>query len=66
MFPKDPDNEPWSDEIVAETRARREELFAAAGHNIEQLARHLKESKVAEGHEVVRFAPRRVESNTDA
>jgi hypothetical protein len=66
MLPKDPDNKPWRDEIVAETRARREDLFASFGYDIDKLVRYLQESQRSKGHEVVRLPPRRVESGSKA
>lgn len=49
---------PWRDPIVAEVRRAREALFAAAGYNIRELCRRLREKQAASGHRVVTRAPR--------
>ena len=43
----------WRDPIVAEVRRAREELFAAAGHDIHEFCRQLREKQAASGHPVV-------------
>jgi hypothetical protein len=43
----------WRDPIVAEVRRVREELFAAAGHDIHEFCRRLREKQDASGHRVV-------------
>lgn len=43
----------WRDPIVAEVRRVREELFAAAGHDIHEFCRRLREKQAASGHPVV-------------
>ena len=42
----------WRDPIVAEVRRVREELFAAAGHDIHEFCRRLREKQPASGHPV--------------
>lgn len=48
----------WRDPIVAEVRRVREQLFAAAGHDIHEFCRRLREKQARSGHEVVTRAPR--------
>jgi len=43
----------WRDPIVAEVRRVRGELFAAAGHDIHEFCRRLREKQAASGHPVV-------------
>ena len=43
----------WRDPIVAEVRRVREKLFAAAGHDIHEFCRRLREKQAASGHPVV-------------
>jgi hypothetical protein len=43
----------WRDPIVAEVRRVRQELFAAAGHDIHEFCRRLREKQPASGHVVV-------------
>lgn len=43
----------WRDPIVAEIRRTREELFAAAGYDIHEFCRRLREKQAASGHPVV-------------
>lgn len=47
----------WRDPIVAEVRRVREELFAAAGYDIREFCRRLREKQAKSGHHVVRRAP---------
>ena len=47
----------WRDPIVAEVRRVREELFAAAGRDIHEFCRRLREKQVRSGHQVVTRAP---------
>jgi hypothetical protein len=44
---------PWRDPIVAEVRRVREALFAAAGYDIREYCRRLREEQAASGHPVV-------------
>ena len=53
----------WRDPIVAEVRRVRERLFAAAGHDIHEFCRRLRDKQAQSGHEVVTRA-RRAESDT--
>lgn len=50
--------EPWHDPIVAEVRRAREALFAAAGYDIHEFCRQVRERQEASGHVVVRRPPR--------
>lgn len=43
----------WRDPIVSEVRRIREELFAAAGHDIHEFCRRLREKQSRSGHQVV-------------
>ncbi len=47
----------WRDPIVAEVRRVREELFAAAGRDIHEFCRRLREKQARSGHQVVTRAP---------
>ncbi len=47
------EHEPWHDPIVAEVRRVREELFAAAGYDLQEFCRRLREEEASSGHEVV-------------
>jgi len=53
------DEQPWTDEIVAEVRSAREQLFAASDYNLEKLADRLRQAQKASGRAVVTF-PRRM------
>lgn len=48
----------WRDPIVAEVRRVREELFAAAGHDIHEFCRRLREKQAGSGHPIATRAPR--------
>jgi len=48
----------WRDPVVAEVRRVREALFAAAGHDIREFCRRLRERQARSGHRVVTRAPR--------
>lgn len=52
------DEQPWTDDIVAEVRSAREQLFAACNYDLEKLADRLRQAQKASGHAVVTF-PRR-------
>jgi hypothetical protein len=43
---------PWSDPILAEVRARRATLWAAAGGDIREFCRRAREEQAASGHPV--------------
>ena len=47
----------WRDPIVAEVRRVREELFAAAGHDIHEFCRRLREKQARSGHQIVARVP---------
>lgn len=49
---------PWVDAIVAEVRAARVALLAAAGYDLERLAERLRQEQASSGHRVVAFPPR--------
>jgi hypothetical protein len=49
---------PWEDPIVAEVRAARAALFAAADYDLEKLVRRLRQKQAVSGHSVVTFPPR--------
>lgn len=46
------------DPIVAEVRAVREGLFAAAGYDLDTFVRQVRETQVRAGHEVVTLPPK--------
>ena len=48
----------WHDPIVAEVRGTREALFAAAGYDIREFCRRLREKQTASGHSVATLALR--------
>lgn len=43
----------WHDPIVADVRRVREKLFAAAGYDIREFCRRLREEQATSGHHVV-------------
>lgn len=47
------DRERWRDPIVAEVRRAREALFAAAGYDIREFCRRMRERQSTSGHRVV-------------
>jgi hypothetical protein len=47
------EQERWEDPIVAEVRKVREELFAAAGFDLDEFCRQLREQQQKEGRQVV-------------
>lgn len=47
----------WRDSIVAEVRRVRDDLAAAAGRDIHEFCRRLRERQVKSGHPVVTRAP---------
>jgi len=49
---------PWRDPLVAEVRRVREDLFAAAGRDIHEFCRRLREKQAHSGHRVVTRPPR--------
>lgn len=54
---------PWRDPIVAEVRRVRETLFAAAGYDIHEFCRRLREEQARSGHRVVTRAPEQKADN---
>ena len=59
MVQPERDEQPWIDEIVAEVRSAREQLFAACDYDLEKLADRLRRAQKASGRVVVTF-PRRM------
>lgn len=57
MTEADHTHEVWRDPIVAEVRRVREELFAAAGYDVHEFCRRLRERQATSGHQVVARAP---------
>jgi hypothetical protein len=49
----------WQDPIVAEVRAAREALFAAAGYDIREFCRRARAAQANSGHAVVTRRSRR-------
>jgi hypothetical protein len=49
---------PWRDAIVAEVRAARVALLAAAGYDLDRLAERLRQEQASSGHRVVTLPPR--------
>ncbi len=49
----------WQDPIVAEVRKAREELFAAAGYDLDEFCRQLRQRQHEGGRRVVSLSPRR-------
>jgi hypothetical protein len=47
------EREAWRDPIVAEVRRAREALFAAAGYDIRELCRRMREEQATSAHRVV-------------
>lgn len=56
---------PWSDPIVAEVRATRAALWAAAGGDIREFCRRAREEQADSGHPVV-ASPTRADRRGDA
>ena len=52
------DEQPWTDEIVAEVRSAREQLFAACDYDLEKLAERLRQNQKVSGRAVVTFSRR--------
>lgn len=48
----------YEDPIVAEVRAIREAQFAAAGYDLEEYVRRLREVQATSGHPVISLRPR--------
>ena len=47
------EREPWRDPIVEEVRRAREALFAAAGYDIREYCRRLRQQQPTSGHPIV-------------
>jgi len=58
------EQELWRDPIVAEVRRVREALFAAAGYDIREFCRRLREGQLTSGHPVVTRPPRPASTTT--
>jgi hypothetical protein len=54
----------WEDPIVAEVRAARAVLLAAAGYDLEKLVQRLRQEQARSGHPVVSLPPRPAEPIT--
>ena len=50
--------QPWTDEIVAEVRAAREQLLAACDYDLKELAERLRASQKASGRAAVTYLRR--------
>lgn len=55
------EHERFEDPIVAEVRKAREALFAAAGYDLDEFCRQLRERQQKEGRRVVSLSPRPVQ-----
>jgi hypothetical protein len=53
------EEQPWTDEIVAEVRSAREQLFAACDYDLDKLADRLRQAEKASDRVIVTF-PRRM------
>jgi hypothetical protein len=51
-------DEPWTDEIVAEVRSAREQLFAECGYDLKTLAERLRVAQEASGRPAVTYPKR--------
>ena len=60
------EHERWEDPIVAEVRRAREELFAAAGYDLDEFCRQLRERQQKEGRQAVTRPPRSPRSQETA
>ena len=58
MSDLDEQESPWVDPIVAEVRAARVSLLAAAGYDLERLVEHLRQEQATSEHRVVTLSPR--------
>jgi hypothetical protein len=54
-----PDEQPWTDEIVAEVRSAREQLFSASGCDLRKFAERLRATQQASGRTAVTYARRK-------
>jgi hypothetical protein len=52
------ETERWEDPIVAEVRAAREKLFAAAGYDLKEFCKRLNDQQEREGRRTTNRAPR--------
>ena len=59
------DTGPWRDPIVEEVRATREALFAAAGYDVREFCRRLREEQTTSGHRVVTLELRHASSKPE-
>ena len=58
IAPDSPGLTPADDPIVAEVRAAREGLFAAAGYDLDTFVRQVRETQERAGHVVVTLPPK--------
>jgi hypothetical protein len=49
------DEQPWTDEILAEVRSAREQLFAECGYDLKKLVERLRAEQEASGRAVVTY-----------
>ena len=65
MAHRERDPQPWKDEIVAEVRSNREQLFAECDYDLEKLAEQLRQQERASGRSAVSH-PKRLPSKESA
>ena len=53
------EEKPWTDEVVAEVRAAREQLFAQCDYDLNKLAERLRVKQEASGRAVVTYQRRK-------
>ena len=58
MTQPEQDVKPWKDEIVAEVRSAREQLFACCDYDLEKLADRLRHDESARGRPTVTYPKR--------
>lgn len=61
-----PEEQPWTDEIVAEVRSAREELFAACGYDLKKFAERLRAAQEASGRAAVTYPKRKPQKSVPA
>ena len=53
------DERPWTDEIVAEVRSAREQLFAACDYDLKKFAERLRAAQAAAGRVAMTYPKRK-------
>ena len=53
------DEQPWTDEIVAEVRSAREQLFAACDYDLKKFAERLRAAQEAGGRAAMTYPKRK-------